>query len=71
MTSSVRGPCTPSTRFSSMSLVADGPLIQVRQAGLRRQAADGLGDNLDDLGGVDDAQMVVGHEGDGPAALIG
>jgi len=30
MTSSVRGPCTPSTRDSSMSLVAEGPLIQVR-----------------------------------------
>src|SRR5579875_2822439 len=29
MTSRVRGPCTPSTRLSSMSLVADGPLIQV------------------------------------------
>lgn len=28
-TSRVRGPCTPSTRFSSMSLVAEGPLIQV------------------------------------------
>ena len=28
-TCSVRGPCTPSTRFSSMSLVAEGPLIQV------------------------------------------
>ena len=30
MTSSVRGPCTPSTRSSSMSLVAEGPLIHVR-----------------------------------------
>lgn len=29
MTSRLRGPCTPSTRDSSMSLVADGPLIQV------------------------------------------
>jgi hypothetical protein len=29
MTSSVRGPCTPCTRSSSMSLVADEPLIQV------------------------------------------
>ena len=27
--STVRGPCTPSTRLSSMSLVALGPLIQV------------------------------------------
>jgi len=39
--------------------------------GLRREAADGLRDYLDDLSGVDDAQVVVGHEGDGPAALIG
>src|SRR5665647_2856745 len=30
MTRSVRGPCTPSTRVSSMSLVALGPLIHVR-----------------------------------------
>jgi hypothetical protein len=29
ITSSVRGPCTPSTRFSSMSLVALGPLTIV------------------------------------------
>ena len=29
MTCNERGPCTPSTRSSSMSLVADGPLIQV------------------------------------------
>ena len=29
MTCRFRGPCTPSTRLSSMSLVADGPLIQV------------------------------------------
>jgi hypothetical protein len=29
ITSRVRGPCTPSTRFSSMSLVALGPLIIV------------------------------------------
>ena len=31
-TISVRGPCTPSTRCSSMSLVADGPLIIVSGA---------------------------------------
>ena len=29
MTCRRRGPCTPSTRSSSMSLVADGPLTQV------------------------------------------
>ena len=72
MTSSVRGPCTPSTRSSSMSLVADGPLIQVsgRPAG-RRQALDRLGDQLHDLIGADHAQVVVGHQRDGPAALVG
>lgn len=39
-TSSVRGPCTPSTRWSSMSLVADGPLIHViGRRGSRRAIA--------------------------------
>ena len=55
MTSSVRGPCTPSTRSSSMSLVADGPLIQVRgrsARAARRPTAPGLrrlADRLSDL----------------------
>ena len=41
-TSSVRGPCTPSTRSSSMSLVALGPLIQVSgRPGSRRGRASG------------------------------
>src|SRR3954471_10316021 len=38
----VRGPCTPSTRSSSMSLVAEGPLIMVRGAeGSRRARPSG------------------------------
>ena len=44
ITSSVRGPCTPSTRDSSMSLVADGPLIQVSgwpERGASRSIASG------------------------------
>ena len=42
MTSSRRGPWTPSTRWSSMSLVADGPLIQVcGRTGSRRASASG------------------------------
>src|SRR5690606_39766618 len=41
-TSSRRGPCTPSTRSSSMSLVADGPEIQVSgRAGERAAIASG------------------------------
>jgi len=58
MTSSVRGPCTPSTRRSSMSLVAGGPLIQVsgRQARCASRAM-GLGHQLADLIGMHDAQV--------------
>jgi succinate-acetate transporter protein len=42
MTSSVRGPCTPSTRSNSMSTVADGPLIQVcGRSGRNRVIASG------------------------------
>ena len=42
MTSSVRGPCTPSTRSNSMSTVADGPLIQVcGRSGRNRAIASG------------------------------
>src|SRR5579871_1093514 len=42
MTSRVRGPCTPWTRSSSMSLVAEGPLIQVQgRPGSRRARACG------------------------------
>ena len=42
ITSRRRGPWTPSTRWSSMSLVADGPLIQVcGRVGSRRASASG------------------------------
>src|SRR5690606_32278306 len=41
-TSRVRGPCTPSTRSSSMSDVADGPLIIViGRSGTSRASASG------------------------------
>ena len=41
-TISVRGPCTPSTRSSSMSLVADGPLMNVvGRVGSRRATSSG------------------------------
>ena len=72
MTSRVRGPCTPSTRDSSMSLVADGPLIQV--SGRRRargQPGDRLRDQLDHLLGPHHAQVIVGHQGDRAPALVG
>ena len=51
-TSSTRGPCTPSTRSSSMSEVADGPETNVsgRRAGdADAEPRDRLGDELDDL----------------------
>ena len=35
------------------------------------QACEGLGDGLDYVGGVDDAEVIVGHEGERAAALIG
>lgn len=42
MTSRCRGPCTPSTRCNSISLVADGPLIQVNgRRGSSRGMASG------------------------------
>ncbi len=66
MTSRVRGPCTPSTRSSSISLVADGPLIQVSgRPGC--QPGDGLGHQPDDLARLDQAQVVVGDRERAPA----
>ena len=57
----MRGPCTPSTRLSSMSLVADGPLIQVvRAAGVEQ--GDGVGHVGHDLVGAHDAHVQVGHQ---------
>ena len=69
ITSRVRGPCTPSTRSSSMSLVAEGPEIQV-SGRARVEAGHGLRDGGDDLlRGPYDADVVVGHEGDAAAPL--
>ena len=66
----VRGPWTPSTRSSSMSLVADGPLIQVSgRAG--SSTRDGVGDVGDDLVGADDADVQVGHQAERAPALVG
>ena len=66
----VRGPWTPSTRSSSMSLVADGPLMKVSgRSGVER--GEQLGDGVHDLVGAHDADVDVGHEGEGAAALVG
>ena len=65
-----RGPCTPSTRLSSMSLVADGPLIQVcGRRGSSRATASGTSATTWSL--ADDADVPVGQEGERPAALAG
>ena len=50
-----------------MSLVADGPLIQV--SGRPGQPGKGLGNQGDDLLGPHDAQVVVGDEGQGAPPL--
>ena len=69
ITSKVRGPCTPSTRLSSMSLVALGPLIMVSRAA-GRQPAESLRDIGDDLIGQHDAKVVVRNQRDHSPALI-
>ncbi len=62
---SVRGPWTPSTRSSSMSLVADGPLIMVSGAtGSTRVEAGGHA--ADHLIGGHDAHQAVGEQGQRP-----
>ena len=68
---SVRGPCTPSTRFSSMSEVADGPgdereRATVADGGL--EPLDCLGHEVHHLAGPDDADVEVGHRCQRPAA---
>ena len=74
-TSRVRGPWTPSTRFSSMSEVAEGPEIKVIGRALitggRVQTGHGLRHQPDHLVVADDAQVVVRQQGDGAAALAG
>src|SRR5579859_1146239 len=58
MTSSVRGPCTPWTLSSSMSLVAEGPLIQVHgRRGSSRPRASGT---IATIWLAQNAQVVVG-----------
>ena len=49
-----------------MSLVADGPLIQVCG---RVEAGQAFGQGSDDLVAVDDAEVVVGQQRQHPAAL--
>ncbi len=70
----MRGPCTPSTRSSSMSEVADGPDTNVtarraRDGGL--EPGDGLRDDPDDLLAEHHADVQVGHERERAAALGG
>ena len=61
------GPCTPSTRSSSMSLVADGPEMKVcGRPGSSRAMACGTGRTWS----ARDDQVEVGDEG-APAALAG
>ena len=63
-----RGPWTPSTRWSSMSLVADGPLIQV--SGRRgSSAASASGTSPTIWSARDDAHVVVGEQRQRPPAL--
>ena len=66
----MRGPWTPSTRLSSMSLVALGPLIQVSGRG-GVEAGHRVGYVGDDLVGADDADVHVGDQRDRAAALAG
>ena len=74
-TSSVLGPWTPSTRFSSMSDVAEGPEMNVigrpGRARPSREPGDGLGDEADDLVLADDAEVIVGQERERPPPLAG
>ena len=70
MTSSRRGPWTPSMRWSSMSLVADGPLIHVcGRVGSRRTSASGT--LPDDPVRRHDADVEVGQQAERPSALGG
>ena len=57
----------PSMRLSSMSLVADGPVMGDRSAGIDR--GERLRDAGDDLVRADQAQVVVGYAAQRPASL--
>ena len=52
----MRGPCTPSTRLSSMSLVADGPLMNV-SGPVGVEPGEQLGHGLHDLVGAHHADV--------------
>ena len=67
----VRGPWTPSTRSSSMSLVADGPLMKVSGSVRGRARASSSGTVCTTCVGAYDADVHVGDEGEGAAALVG
>ena len=71
--SSRRGPWTPSTRESSMSEVADGPGDERHRAARpragRRRAGGSRPGPVDDLALLDDAQVEVGNQREGAAAL--
>ena len=70
----MRGPCTPSTRLSSMSEVADGPDTNVSGRPSRDgllEPRDRLWDDPDDLLVEHHADVQVGHERERAAALGG
>ena len=72
MTTSCRGPWTPSTRFSSMSLVADGPetsTIGRPSRALGSSAAISSGTDSTIAVRPDHADVEVGHEAQRAAAL--
>ena len=67
--SRVRGPCTPSTRFSSMSLVAPGPLIMVSGRVASSRSSAFASTSATSLIGEHDAEVVVRNEReDAPAS---
>ena len=73
-TTSRRGPCTPSTRLSSMSLVADGP--ETRTIGrpsraLGSSAAMSSGTVSTICVGADHADVEVGNEAERATSLTG
>ena len=69
-TSSVRGPCTPSTRLQ-LDVAGRRRAADPGQRPVRVEPGDRLGHGLDDLVGPDDAEVVVGHERDHPRPWSG
>ena len=68
ITSRVRGPCTPSTRFSSISLVALGPLIMV-SGRVASNRVNACGTSATIWSRKNHTEVVVGNERDHPATL--